>query len=402
MPIFSYRAIDSKKNVSKGTISSRDEQEVVTSLGKKGLTLLSVKKAVQTIRHSGSLPTIEKITFCRYVSSMLASGLSLSEGIEVLEQETKHPLMRQLLSDISYGLEHGQPLSTIFAQYPNVFDQFFLTLVTVGEVSGTLADVFSYLEKGLRAEYSMNQKIKGALMYPVVVLFAMGAVGLLMFFFVLPQIGRVFLNMRLPLPAFTRGLFIFSLALSRNMIPIFAGLGGGLIALIFLLQRNTGKRIFFGSISYIPLVRNLIKQIDMARFTRIFSTLVRSAVPITQALEIALTGFSWSGFRMIAEPLKKAVIEGKPLSLAFKEQQVFPALLIQMIAAGEKTGTLDKTLGDLASFYEEKVEEEVKGATQVLEPILILLVGIGVGVMILSVIAPIYSVVSSLQQGGKP
>lgn len=396
MALYFYRALDKDGTLIEGSGGGKSEEEVADTLRKKGLRPVSIKETKSEIQIKGTLPAIEKITFCRYISSMLSSGLSLSEGVDVLQEETRNPLMRKILSDISYSLEHGQQLSSVFARYPNVFDSFFLTLVGVGEVSGKLADVFVYLEKGLRAEYSLNQKIKSALLYPTVVFLAMMAVGFLMFFFVLPQIGKVFLNMKLELPLFTRTLFIVSLSLAANTIPIIIGLAAGVVSLILILRTPSGKKTLLRLVSRIPVVKDLLSQIDLARFTRIFSTLVRSAVPITQSLEIALDSFSSSRYRMSISPIKKSVIEGKPLSVSFKKQQVFPALLIQMLAAGEKTGTLDKSLEDLALFYEEKVEEEVKNATQILEPVLILLVGISVGAMILSIIAPIYSVVSSL------
>lgn len=397
MAVFSYRISSDTGTISEGTLTAKSREEAADILCKKGSKLLTVVEVHTRTTVKGSVPMIEKITFCHYIAAMLNSGLSLNDGIAVLEQETKHATMKKIIGDVGYSLEKGQQLSAIFARYPNVFDRFFLTLVEAGEISGKLGDVFSYLEKGLRAEYSLQQKIKGALMYPMVVFAVLVAVGFLMFFFVLPQIGKVFLNMRMPLPAATKMLFSVSLVLSAQMIPIIIGGVVGLIVLFLVLRSKSGKRAFVTLVSGIPVVSKLMQVSDLARFTRIFATLLKSAVPITQALEIAVATFSWRKFTAAGSRIITEVTQGESLSASFKKQRVFPGLLIQMLAAGEKTGALDKSLADLAAFYEEKVEEDVKNATQLLEPMLILMVGIGVGAMILSIIAPIYSVVSSLQ-----
>lgn len=402
MPNFSYKALATNKEIREGTISAKTSSEVAQVIGKQGLTPLTIKEVSERATVKGTITAIDKIIFLRYLSTMMSSGLSLAEGIEVLKQETKHPLMRRILGDMSYSLEQGQQLSTVFARYPNAFEPFFLTLTKAGEVSGTLADIFKYLEEEVRAEHSLSSKVKGALLYPAVVFSAMIGIGVLMFFFVLPQIGKVFLNLKLPLPTFTKVMFKFSLALSAQVIPIIIGTLILIIGGAVLLKKPGIRQKLFVLVRPIPLVRNLIKKIDMARFNRIFSTLLHSAVPITEALEISLNSLTWYEYQLLAKKLPEEIRKGKSLSQAVKEHRAFPSMMVQMISTGEKTGSLDVTLAELASFYEEEVEEELKSLTQVLEPVLMLMVGIAVGVMILSIIAPIYSVVGNFQSGATP
>jgi type II secretory pathway component PulF len=329
---------------------------------------------------------------------MMSTGLSLSEGIDVLKKETKNPLMAKVLGDMSYSLEQGQQLSIIFERYPDVFEPYFLTLIKAGEVSGKLADVFRYLEAELRAEYSLNSKVKGALLYPGIVFSAMIGIGILMFFFVLPQIGKVFLNLKMPLPAFTKTMFTFSITLSNYMVQIILTIFVLGVLLVLSLRNRVVRDALFSLVRPVPVIRNLLVKIDLARFSRIFSTLIKSAVPITEALEIALSTLSLAQLRAQAKVFPDEIKRGKSLSLVIKESKLFPSLLIQMVTAGEKTAMLDTTLADLATFYEEEVEEEVKSLTQIIEPVLMLGVGVAVGVMILSIIAPIYSVVGNFQQ----
>lgn len=398
MATFSYKALDPDSAVVEGIITAKTRDEAGSILIKRNFTPLAIRiSREQGIIH-GSIPKIEKIAFCRHLSIMLSTGLPLSEGIDVLRQDSRHPLMRKILSDMSYSLEQGQQLSMIFARYPEVFESYFLTLTQAGEVSGKLADVFKYLETQLRSEYNLQSKVKGALLYPTVVFTAMIAIGILMFFFILPQIGKVFLSLKLPLPAATRMLFEASIVLSGHLVEL--GIGAIVIVGLFVLlfrQKNI-RSVFTNMFHHIPLVHNLLKKVDLARFNRIFSTLLKSAVPITEALEISLTSLALLDYRKYAKEIPDEVRKGRSLSSVVKERRLFPSLMVQMIAAGEKTASIDTMLSDLATFYETEVEEELHGLTQIIEPVLMLLVGIGVGVMILSIIAPIYSVVGNFQE----
>jgi type IV pilus assembly protein PilC len=398
MANFYYKAIDNDKRISEGQMSAKSRDEVAQIIAKKGLSPLVIKITQDKMVFKGSIPQIEKITFCRYLSIMLSTGLSLSEGIDVLRRETKNPLMYKILGDMSYSLEQGQQLSTIFERYPNIFESYFLTLTRAGEVSGKLSEVFKYLESELRSEYSLNSKVKGALLYPAVITMAMLGIGLLMFFFVLPQVGRVFLSMNLPLPPITRFMFEASIALNKQMIPlIICGLVLGVIGFYLLKNKNVRDALFL-IVKPVPFIHNLLVKIDLARFSRIFSTLLKSAVPITDALEISFHSLSMREYRVLATKFPDEIKRGKSLSTLVRESKIFPSLVTQMVAAGEKTATLDVTLADLATFYEGEVEEEVGSLTQIIEPMLVLCIGIAVGAMILSIISPIYSVVSNLQQ----
>ncbi len=400
MPNFTYKAIGTDKTILEGVMTAGTREEVAQILVKKNLSPLTVRPVSESSSVRGTVPQIDKITFCRYMAVMLKSGLSMSEGLEVLLTETKHPLMKRILGDMLYSLEQGQQLSIIFGKYPDVFEPFFITLTHAGEVSGQLAEVFNFMEEELRSEYRLNAKVKGALLYPTIVLSAAVVMGLGLFFFILPQIGKVFLSLKMPLPLMTKMMFESSIFLSRQLIWVFFTMVGLGVVTYILTIKGIVQKILFHAVRPVPFVRELIKKIDMARFNRIFSTLLRSAVPITEALEISLKSLSWFEYQALVKKLPDEIRKGKSLSEAIKAKKVFPPLLVQMIAAGEKTATLDETLADMAQFYEEEVEEELKGLTQVLEPVMMLVVGIIVGVMILSIISPIYSVIGNFQNAG--
>lgn len=397
MPNFTYKAVDKSNKIQTGSITAPNSGEVSAELQKKGLSPISIKSETTFKTSQSTIPPIEKISFSRYVSTMLMAGLSLTEGIAVLKDDAKHPVMKQILNDILYHLERGQALSQALSLYPRVFDQFFIALVKAGEVSGTMAESFKYLEEKIRAEYSLNQKIKGALVYPAFIFAAMLGIGGIMLFFVMPQIGKVFLSMTVPIPEFTRVMFQTSITLSMYRIQIVLGLIVTFTAIAIFFKQPIGKQLIMKVIQPIPVIKSLIHQMDVARFCRIFSTLISSAVPVTESLSIGLTSLANPMYQQKSKLIVDEVMQGRTIASVFKEHKLFPPLLIQMIAGGEKSGTLDKTLSDLSAFYEGEVEESVKKSTQLLEPLLMLGVGIGVGAMILSIIAPMYSVVGSLQ-----
>jgi len=366
MPNFSYKAVDKSNKIQSGTVTAPTSSEVSAELQKKGLKPISIKSETTLKTSQGILPVIEKISFCRYVSTMLAAGLSLTEGIGVLKDEAKHPLMKQILNDVLYHLERGQTLSQALSLYPRAFDQFFIALVKAGEISGTMSESFQYLEAKIRSEYSINQKIKGALVYPGFIVAAMAGIGGVMMFFVMPQIGKVFMSMSVPIPAFTKLMFSTALKMASYKIQIIIGTILAVMAGFIFFKQPIGKKLILKVITPIPVVKNLIYQMDVARFCRIFSTLIASAVPITESLNIALSSLTNPIYQKKTKTIVDAVTQGRTIASVFKENKLFPPLLIQMIAGGEKSGTLDKTLSDLSAFYEGEVEEAVKNSTQLL------------------------------------
>jgi type II secretory pathway component PulF len=397
MSNFNYKVITKDNSIEAGSISAKDKKEAVEMLKRKNLKPISILQEKKSKNSTGNIPTIDKINFVRHLSTILSSGISLSEGMVILQDEVKHPVMKKLLLDIGYSLDQGQQLSSIFARYPDIFNNVFVTLTGAGEVSGNLAETFKYLEKEIRAEYDLSQKVKGALLYPSIIFIAMMGISILMYFFILPQIAKVFTSMKLPLPTFTRILFQSSLVASQYTWLIISGIIVFFIAIYLFIRSEKGKKTVLSIISPLPFIKNILKQVDLARFTRIFSTLIKSAVPITQALDISLSTMTWKKYQNLNQRIGEQIKKGKNIATAFKSVEDFPVILIQMIAAGEKSGSLDTNLEDLAEFYEQEVEESVKKATTLLEPLLMLVVGIGVGGIILSIISPLYSVVGTLQ-----
>lgn len=400
MPTFSYKALDKDGKIKKSSLAAKDREEAGLVLQQQGLTPISVtlkKKRKRKLPFGAKVQTLEKVSFARYMSLMLRSGLSMSKGVEALGEETENPEMRKILNDLSYGLRSGKSVSSILEDYPFVFDSVFISMVKAGEVSGTLAETFSYLAAKLRSEYELSRQIKGAMAYPIIIFLTMFFMGGVMVVFVLPRIGQVFttLNIQLPLPTrilLNTGKFIQTNILYTALFAIVA------VAMTwFFIPLSRLKRLTLFILIWIPITRKIIVKIDYAHFTRTLSALLKSGVLITEGIEISLATVSQPRIRDLSEDVKQQLIKGTNLSSILKQHRVFPAFINQMLKIGEQSGNLAEMLGEVGDYYQQEAEEDLKNISQVIEPVLILIVGLLVGLMVISVISPIYKLIGGLQ-----
>jgi len=333
---------------------------------------------------------------------MMKAALPLPKALSIIVEETQNKRLKAILKDIQYGLEKGQSLSAGFARFPEVFDPIFITITKAGEESGTLEQTFDYLGEQLMSSYELSQKVKGALAYPAVVITAMMGVGLLMFTFVLPKIGQVFAslpNLKVPRP--TLILLKVSTWVGAHNIFVLGSFVGLIVALILALRYRPTRQLIVGVLAKLPVLSRLFNQLDLARFCRTLSVLLKSGVPILDALAVASQTLSQKAYQHSAKSFAERIKKGVSFSAVLEEHRgVFPPIMIQTIKAGEESGTLDVVLLDLALFYEKEVENTLKRFVSLLEPALMLAIGVAVGAMVISVITPIYSVVGQLQGQG--
>lgn len=404
MAVFQYKAKVKGGRIKKGTIVAASKSEAGRELRDEGFSPLFVKEITPAGRlsvfSSQQVPLIEKANLCRYLAAMIKSGLPLAEAIDVLCAEAGNRTMQRILDDIRASVQKGQLLSTAFSKYPHVFDEVFLTLVEAGEESGTLEKSFGYLGKQLYADYELRQRIKSTLAYPVVVTLATFGLGTAMLIFVVPRIAPVLLRLSetFPLPLHTLIILKVSFFLSRNVLVFLGSMAGGLVLLGFLFSSRVGRKKVGNFFSRLPVLRELYNNLSLARFSRTLSTLLRSGVPIIDALRVSASTLSLSRYQGLEELFSEEISKGKPLSEILKSSKLFPPMMTSMVTTGEKTGSLDKLLLELAVFYEEEISNSLKSLTSIIEPILMLAIGLGVGIIVVSIIAPIYSFVGSLSQ----
>lgn len=406
MTVFKYKAKAKNGEIKEGVLMAGSKKEAGEELKDKQLSPLFVQKLdgkegkKNLPLFSQHISLIEKANLCRYLSTMINSGLPLPEAVEVIASETTHPLMEKILDDVRAGLQSGQPLSSAFSKYPDVFDEVFLTLIKAGEESGTLGKSFDYLGKQLYADYELTSKVKSTLAYPTVIVCASMGLGVAMLVFVVPQIAPILLNLNkeFPLPFYTLLILQTGLFISQKIL-FFLGILVFLAIMLFLFFRKpAGRRALGNFFSRTPFFGQLFTKLVLGRFSRTLATLLKSGVPIISSLRVAASTLTLPQFKNLTSIFVGEVEKGVSLSETLKKTRLFPPMMTRMVSTGEKTGSLDKLLLELAQFYEEEVSNALKTLTSVIEPILMLIIGIGVGVMVVSVIAPIYSFVGSLSK----
>lgn len=401
MVTFEYKAKDKKGKIVQDLIESSSRKEAATVLRDQGLQVLTIRESMPAqslLDKTRRVSVIEKAIFCRYLSTMIKAGLPLAEAVEIMGQEVTNRKMRRILRDLQYSLQRGQKLSSVFARYPDTFDSVFLTLTRAGEESGTLEQSFEYLATQLMSSYELSQKVKGALLYPAVIISAMIGVGILMITFVLPRISKVFLRLNVKLPFATKLLLNVSTILGENYFLVLAVIFILLILTIVLLRLRKTRRLLLRLISKLPIISHLFNQLDLARFSRTLSTLLKSGVPILESIRVSVNLLTQHKFVSLGSTFEEEIQKGHSLSDAISTGEgIFPGLMTQTIRAGEKSGSLEMVLEELAQFYEKEVEHTLKSITSILEPVLMLIIGVAVGAMVISIIAPIYSIIGNLQ-----
>jgi len=361
--------------------------------------VLTLKNLESGIVIGGGISISEKANFCRFMGMMLRSGLPLPEALEVIRRESKNSHMQKILADLSFQTRKGRSLSSVLALYKNDFDPVFLTIVSAGEQSGTLEKSFDYLAKQLLSSYEFNQKVKGSLMYPAVIISAMVGEGFLMAFFILPRLSNVFLNLNMELPFATKIILNAGNFIGENTLLVLVASLILFIATAFLFVYTPTRRAIILSLGKLPAVRKMMNEIDIASFSRTLAILLKSGVPIIQSLDVSANSLAQPKWKEAAKTFSARVAKGESLSeVLMDEKNKFPVVLAQAIRTGEETGSMDVVLEELADFYEKEVDYSLKRLTSLLEPVLMLLIGVAVGVMVILIITPIYSIVGGIDK----
>ncbi len=339
-----------------------------------------------------SVPAAEKIFFTQNLLVMVKAGVSLSRALSTLAEQTGNKKLQKILLDIKTNVEKGTTLSDSLAPHAKIFGELFINMIRAGETAGQLEQVLNQLTIQMKKDHHLISKVRGALVYPAIVVSAMIVIMILMFVFVIPQITSIFKELDAELPIATRALmFISDFAVNNGVL---VGLSAILIigGFIKYIKSEKGKKVWNKFTIKLPIISGILKKINLARFARTTSSLLKTDISITENFQITskvLGNYEYKDtLKNAAEELKKGVNINETLS---SRKDLFPPIVIQMIAVGEETGSLDEILEQLAIFYEEEVDQTMNTLTSTLEPILMLLLGVGVGSIAVAVIMPMYS-----------
>lgn len=341
----------------------------------------------------GTISLAEKINFIENLSIMLKAGISISRALQIGFKQTKNPRFRVILSDVYNQVQSGKGLSEALALYPKVFSNIVITMIKVGEISGNLDKSLEYLANQLHREADLKSKTRGAMIYPSVIVGAMIIIGVLMSIFVLPQLTSVFKDFGGSLPFTTRMVILFSDFMSAHAFVTIGGMIAIVVAVVAFHRTYRGKKFFDIFFLHFFVINTIIKKVNLARFARILSSMLKSGIPIVQGLEVASESMGNIPYRELIAESSTDVKLGKSLTQSLgKDSQLFPVLVVQMLEVGEESGTVQEILEQLALHYEEEVDTTLRNLSSIIEPLLLLFIGGIVGILALALISPIYNI----------
>lgn len=343
---------------------------------------------------------VEKLLFTKHLSVMLKSGITISEAINTLILQTKSQTFRRILNDILHQIENGHTFHDSLSRHGEVFDEFYTSLIEVSEESGTLDETLEFLAKQLGKEYALRKKIQGALLYPGLVLSVTTILGGFIAFFILPRLAGFFREFEVELPLATKILIGTAEIIKTYNIFLLFGIVGLVVFWSFFIRLSFVKPIWHSFLLRLPLVGNIISYNELARFSRNLGTLITSGVPVVKSLETTAHTLSNIIYQRDLKYIAAEVSRGKSISdiLDQAQFQEFPPVAVKIIGVGEKTGRLDEMALYLADFYEEEIDEVSKNLTTILEPVLLLVIGLVVAFVALAIISPIYQITGSLNR----
>lgn len=399
MPTFTYSARTPAGERQTGEVELASRDEVVGFLRRRRLVPLEIERKQRSL----SLPTIgtgvrtrDIVIFTRQFATMINSGLPLVQSLDILANQTENKVLRKVIEQVLYDVESGQTLADTMRAHPKIFTDLFVNMVAAGEAGGILDTILNRLAVFLEKADALNRKIKGAMIYPaVIVTVAVGAVAILLVF-VMPTFQEMFASAGVALPAPTRMVIALSELLQAQWY-IFLG---AIIGAAFFARRyyktTNGELVIDGLLLRAPIFGNLLRKTAIARFTRTLGTLVSSGVAILDGLEITART---AGNRVLHDAImesRTSIAGGATISEPLKTAGVFPPMVVQMINVGEQTGGLDEMLGKIADFYDDEVDTAVAALLSALEPIMIVFIGVIVGGMIVAMYLPIFDMVNAV------
>jgi len=396
MITFSYQARDMSGKIVSGIQDALNEDNAVTSLMSRGLMVLSLQQkstASKTRKKTWTVKETDLVLFTRQLSTMIEAGISLVQAMTALYDQCdakRQKSLRHIISDVTTRVQGGETFHESIAKHPRVFDRLFVSMVKAGEHGGLLAEILDRLAGFLEASARLRKKVKSAMTYPVIVICIAFAITIFLIVKVVPIFGEIFKDFGSKLPAPTQFLIDVSDFMRGEWYFLVLGIGGLFFGIRTFLRSTRGKQLWDKWKLKLPVFGPLIHKICMSRFARTFAQLIRSGVPILEVLDIVGGA---SGNHVVETSIKGVsddVEKGDNLSVALSKKTIFPSMMLRMVSAGEATGKIDTMLEKMADFWDEEIEAMLDALTSLIEPLLIVFLGVIVGGIVIAMFLPIF------------
>lgn len=405
MPHFTYKAKKTGGEIYKGERDAKDRFDLYKILKESGEEVINFKEKGQDgsvskgfnidLPFLHSVKAQEKINFARNLGSMITAGLSMSRALAVMERQTRNKEMKKILSSLQTSISEGKTLSDSMRSYKKVFSPIFVSMVSAGEQSGTLAESLRIVAMQMDKSFALQRRVKGAMMYPAIILFAMVLIAILMLTYIVPTLMKTFTELKVELPASTQFVLFASNMVRDHGLAVLL-----VIIVLFALyviwsKRASGKQIIHYAILKLPVVGNLVKEVNTARTARTFASLLNAGVDMVESVRITMDVIQNVHYKAVLEKAGEAIKKGDPISKIFTENtKLYPIFLGEMMSVGEETGKIGEMLTGVAVFYEDDVDQKTKDMSTVIEPFLMVIIGAVVGFFAVAMISPMYSLVN--------
>jgi len=392
MPVYSYVARDagSGKEIKKEIEAPSEEAATAVLLGKNLIITEMQEKVAQKKRAGGSIKLEDIVVFTRQLATMIDAGLAIVESLKALAEQTSNKAMQDVIKDITNRVETGDNFSDSLRKHPKVFDRLYTSMVDAGEKGGLLAEILARVATFLEARQRMNKKIKSAMMYPTMVTLVAIAITIFLMVKVVPVFATVFADFGGALPKPTQYLINVSDFLKANILFMLPAAGGAVYGWLWYIKTPKGRAFWDHLRIRLPVFGHIAHKIVLARFTRTFSALIRAGVPILDVMNIVA---NTAGHTQMEASIRHAcsdIEKGDGISAALSKHEIFPVMIIRMMTAGEQTGNIDNMMEKVADFLDEEIETILNGLTSLIEPLLIVFLGVTVGTIVVCMFLPIF------------
>jgi len=400
MPLFEYTARNpSNGQIQKGQVDVASKEEVTAFLRKQRMMMVSVREAPKPMKLSfgNTIKTRDIVIFTRQFATMINAGLPLVQSLDILAKQTENPSLKEVVRQVVFDVEAGNTLADAFRKHPKAFSDLYVNMIAAGEAGGILDTILLRLATFMEKNDALVRKVKGAMVYPLVIMSVAVIAITILLIFVIPTFASMFasVNQELPLP--TRIVIAMSKFLTSYWWAIIAVVVAAWMAVKRYYATDNGKKVIDTLLINAPVLGDVIRKSAVSRFTRTLGTLVSSGVAILDGLEITA---KTAGNRVIHDAVmesRASIAGGETIAGPLEKSKVFPPMVVSMIAVGEQTGGLDEMLGKIADFYDEEVDVAVSALLSLMEPLMIVVLGVVVGGMVIAMYLPIFDMMNAVQ-----
>ena len=404
MPSYTYLAREAGTGREiRSTLDAISEQAAIASLLNKNLLVVSIQEKVgrKGKTAGGSVPLADLVVFTRQLATMLDAGLAMVQSLQALAEQTSNKVMRDVIKDVCTRVEGGDSFSQALVKHPKVFTRLYVCMVDAGEKGGLLAEILARLATFLENTARLRKKVKSAMMYPAVVTFVAITITIFLLVKVVPVFGEIFSGFGAKLPTPTQTLINVSDWLKKNLLYLIPAFGMLVYGWLAYIKTKQGREFWDRTRIRLPIFGHIAHKICLARFTRTLASLVRSGVPILEVLSIVA---NTCGNVVMEKAIRVAMTDiekGDGISNALSKHPVFPTMIIRMMSAGEQTGKIDSMLERIADFLDEEIETTLSGLTSLIEPLLIVFLGVVVGGIVICMFLPIFKMSEIINPPGR-